>query len=47
MKYLGVDVSKDKLDCCLLRDEGDTKRKTKVVGNSPAGLETLLSFVEK
>lgn len=47
MKYLGIDVSKDKLDCCLLRDAGDTKRKTKVVANSPAGLETLLSFVEK
>jgi transposase len=47
MKYLGVDVSKDKLDCCLLRDAGDTKRKTKVVANSPSGLATLLSFVEK
>lgn len=47
MKYLGVDVSKEKLDCCLLRDAGDTKRKTKVVANSPAGLSTLLSFMEK
>lgn len=47
MKYLGVDVSKDKLDCCLLRDASDIKRKTKVVGNSPVGLATLLSFVEK
>lgn len=47
MKYLGIDVSKEKLDCCLLRDAGDTRRKTKVVGNSPAGLSTLLSFVEK
>lgn len=47
MKYLGIDVSKDKLDCCLLRDAGDTRRKTKVVANSPSGLTTLLSFVEK
>lgn len=47
MKYLGMDVSKEKLDCCLLRDAGDTKRKTKVVANSPAGLATLLSLVEK
>ncbi|THC46642.1 IS110 family transposase [Massilia sp. Mn16-1_5] len=47
MKYLGVDVSKDKLDCCLLRDAADTKRKTKVVANSPAGLATLAYFVEK
>jgi len=47
MKYLGVDVSKDKLDCCLLRDAADTKRKTKVVANNPSGLATLLGFVEK
>ena len=47
MKYLGVDVSKDKLDCCLLRDAADTKRKTKVVANSPVGLATLVSFVHK
>lgn len=47
MKYLGIDVAKDKLDCCLLRDAADTKRKTKVVANSPSGLATLISFVEK
>lgn len=47
MKYLGIDVSKDKLDCCLLQDAADTKRKTKVVANSPSGLATLLGFVEK
>lgn len=47
MKYLGMDVSKDKLDCCLLRDAADTKRKTKVVANSPAGLATFFNFVEK
>lgn len=47
MKYLGVDVSKDKLDCCLLHDPAETKRKTKAVANSPSGLATLLSFVEK
>jgi transposase len=47
MKYLGMDVSKDKLDNCLLRDATDTRRKTKVVANSPSGLATLLSFVEK
>jgi transposase len=47
MKYLGVDVSKEKLDCCLLHDAAETKRKTKVVANSPAGLATLLFFVEK
>ena len=47
MKYLGVDVSKDKLDCGLLRDAGDTKRKVKKVANSPAGLTTLISSMEK
>lgn len=47
MKYLGVDVSKDKLDCCLLRDAGDTKRKLKTVANSPEGLATLVSSMEK
>ena len=47
MKYLGIDVSKEKLDCCLLRDAADTKRKTKVVANSPAGLAMLVTFVEK
>lgn len=47
MKYLGVDVSKEKLDCCLLRDAGDTKRKLKKVANSPEGLATLVSSMEK
>jgi transposase len=47
MKYLGVDVSKDKLDCCLLHDAAETKRKAKVVENSVSGLATLLGFVEK
>lgn len=47
MKYLGMDVSKEKLDCCLLHDAAETKRKDKVVANSPSGLATLLCFVEK
>lgn len=47
MKYLGIDVSKEKLDCCLLRDASDTKRKSKKVENSPAGLATLISSMEK
>jgi transposase len=45
MRYLGVDVSKDKLDCCLLDTTG--KRKTKVVANSVSGVRTLLGFVAK
>lgn len=47
MKYLGIDVSKEKLDCCLLRDADESKRKTKKVANSPAGLAMLISWVEK
>jgi len=47
MKYLGVDVSKDKLDCCLLREASDTKRKNRKVANSSAGLATLFSIMEK
>lgn len=47
MKYLGMDVSKEKLDCCLLGDANDTKRKTKVVANSVPGVTNLLAFVDK
>lgn len=47
MKYLGIDVSKDKLNTCLLRDADGTKRKSRVVDNSPSGLETLLGILEK
>jgi transposase len=47
MKYVGVDVSKEKLDCCLLRDASDSKRKTKVVANSVAGVQTLMTFLAK
>ena len=31
MFYLGMDVAKAKLDCCLLLGEASGKRKTKVV----------------
>jgi len=42
MVYLGIDVSKVKLHCCLL--VGDDKHKTKVVDNSVAGITTLLGW---
>ena len=42
MNYLGIDVSKAKLDCCLLREDGS--RKTKVVANSAAGFAALLAW---
>ncbi len=47
MRYLGVDVSKDKLDCCLLVDAGGSKRKNKVVTNGTTGLQSLLTWLSK
>lgn len=44
MFYLGIDVAKAKLDCCLLLDEAGGKRKTKVVPNSKAGIAILLEW---
>jgi transposase len=46
MFFLGIDVSKAKLDCALLGVEAD-KRKTKVVPNSIAGVQTLLQWCAK
>lgn len=46
MFYLGIDVSKAKLHACLLVDNHD-KRKTKVVENSPAGVNTLLAWTAR
>ncbi len=45
--YLGMDVAKAKLDCCLLLDEPGNKRKTKVVANSRAGIAGLLEWAAK
>lgn len=47
MFYLGLDVAKIKLDCCLLLDEVSGKRKTKVVSNTPSGVANLLTWVAK
>lgn len=47
MFYLGMDVAKAKLDCCLLLDETASKRKTKVVPNSRAGIADLLAWISK
>ena len=46
MFFLGIDVSKAKLDCLLLMDNGTT-RKTKVVPNTAAGVQTLLDWCIK
>ena len=47
MFYLGMDVAKAKLDCCLLLDDTTGKRKTKVVANSKSGIADLLAWVIK
>ncbi len=47
MFYLGVDVAKAKLDCCLLLDEAAGRRKTKVVSNTKPGIDDLLAWVAK
>ena len=45
MFYLGMDVAKAKLDCCLLLDEASGKRKTKVVNNTKSGIADLLARI--
>jgi len=47
MFYLGMDVAKAKLDCCLLLDEVSGKRKTKVMSNTKSGIVDLLAWVAK
>lgn len=47
MFYLGMDVAKAKLDCCLLLEEASGKRKTKVVSNAKSGIVDLLAWVAK
>lgn len=45
MIYLGIDVAKLKLDCCLLLDADSHRKRNKVVANSAAGIEQLLSWL--
>lgn len=45
MHYLGIDVAKAKLDCCLLL--ADDKRKYKVISNNKAGFIDLLAWLQR
>ena len=47
MFYIGIDVSKAKLDCSLLTDATNKKRKSKVVINSITGISDLLVWTNK
>lgn len=46
MFYLGIDVSKAKLDCMLL-DASSQKKKSKVLANNAAGFKQLLEWLAK
>ncbi|TVZ38012.1 transposase [Alteromonadaceae bacterium 2753L.S.0a.02] len=45
--FVGIDVSKDKLDCLWLRDPELLKVKTKVLKNTPSGIESLAHWLVK
>jgi len=47
MFFIGIDVSKAKLDCCLLLDSTSHKRRAKVVANSKTGVADLLAWCAK
>jgi transposase len=47
MFYIGIDVSKAKLDCSLLTDVANSKRKSKVIANSTTGIADLLVWTNK
>jgi transposase len=47
MFYLGIDVSKAKLDCCLLKPDTPDKHRSKVVANGVAGVTDLLRWLDK
>lgn len=46
MNYLGIDVSKAKLDCALLREAGIGKRLDKTFTNDAAGVKALLAWLD-
>jgi len=47
MTIIGIDVSKDKLDCAWLSDGVASKVKNKVFPNTPAGHQQLLAWAVK
>lgn len=47
MIYLGIDVSKAKLDCALLIDVDHLKCKSKKVSNTPEGVRSLIQWCAK
>jgi transposase len=47
MYFIGIDVSKAKLDCSLLLDVATSKRRAKAAANSKAGIADLLAWCAK
>lgn len=47
MITIGIDVSKDKIDCAWLRDIETRKVKTKVLKNKGEGFKSLIEWAEK
>lgn len=47
MFYLGIDVSKSKLDCSLMLDATSLRSRSKSVPNSAAGFNALLEWVQR
>jgi transposase len=47
MFFIGIDVSKSKLDCSLLVDASNSKRKAKSVANSNTGVADLVVWIAK
>lgn len=45
MLYVGIDVAKDKHDCCIIDSDGVIHTNELVIGNSKEGFETLLSTI--
>lgn len=46
MNYLGIDVSKARLDCALLREANAGKRRDKTFSNVAAGVKALLAWLD-
>jgi len=47
MTVIGIDVSKDKLDCLWIRDLAHKKVKSKVLTNSPQGHQALITWAQR
>ena len=45
MFYLGIDVAKAKIDCCLILENSASKKKTKTFSNTPQGYQQLQTWL--